>query len=91
MASNRQKLAVHRPARYRVRVQGAVSESFCDTFGDMTIVVESDAGQQPVTTLTGQYLDQAALMGALNFLYDRRLPLLLVEYVPEEIPEALEE
>ena len=91
MAKNRQKLAVHQPAHYRVRVQGAVSESYCDTFGDMTIEEESDAGQQPVTTLTGQYLDQAALMGALNFLFDRRLPLLLIEYVPEEIPESLEE
>ena len=40
---------------------------------------------------TGQLLDQAALFGVLNSLYDRRLPLLLVEYVPEEIPEALEE
>jgi hypothetical protein len=91
MAKNRQKLAVHQPAHYRVRVQGAVSESYCDIFGDMTVEEESDAGQQPVTTLTGQYLDQAALMGALNFLYDRRLPLLLVEYIPEGISEALEE
>ena len=90
MAKNRQKLAIHQPAQYRVRVQGAVSESYCDAFGNMTIEEESDAGQQPVTTLTGQYLDQAALMGALNFLYDRRLPLLLVEYIPE-ISEALEE
>ena len=90
MAKNRQKLAVHQPAHYRVRVLGAVSKTYCDIFGDMTIEEESDAGQQPVTTLTGQYLDQAALMGALNFLYDRRLPLLLVEHIPE-ISEALEE
>ena len=90
MAHNRQKLTIHQPAYYRVRVQGAVSESFCDTFGDMAIEEESDAGQQPVTTLAGRYLDQAALMGALNLLYDRRLPLLLVEHIPE-ISEALEE
>ena len=90
MAKNRQKLTIHQPAQYRVRVQGTVSESYCDAFGDVTIEEEFDAGQQPVTTLTGQYLDQAALMGALNFLYDRRLPLLLVEYIPQ-ISEALEE
>ena len=91
MANNRQKLTVHQPAYYRVRVQGAVSESYCDIFGDMTIEEESGSSHQPVTTLTGQYLDQAALMGALNFLYDRRLPLLLVEYMPAEISESPEE
>jgi len=91
MAKNRQKLAVHQPAHYRVRVQGAVSESYCDTFGDMTIEEESDAGQQHATALITEYQDQAGLMGALDFLCDRRLPLLLVEYVPKEIPEALED
>ena len=66
-------------------------ESYCDLSGGMKVRVEYELAKHPVTTLTGQLLDQAALFGVLNSLYDRRLPLLLVEYVPEEIPEALEE
>lgn len=35
---------------------------------------------QPVTTLTGELLDQAALMGVLNGLYSLGYALLSVEY-----------
>jgi hypothetical protein len=35
--------------------------------------------QQPVTTLSGELSDQAALMGVLNALYDMGFPLLRVE------------
>jgi hypothetical protein len=90
MARDR-KLAVHEPAYYRIQVQGALDESYCDLSGGMRIRVEYELTKHPVTTLTGQLLDQAALFGVLNFLFDRRLPLLLVEYVPEETSEAMEE
>jgi len=91
MAKDRQKLAVHQPAYYRIWVQGALDESYCDLSGGMKVRVEYELDKHPVTILAGQLLDQAALMGLLNFLYDRRLPLLLVEYIPEKISEALEE
>jgi hypothetical protein len=42
-------------------------------------VSPSDEGQWTVTTLSGQAVDQAALMGLLNSLYDLGLPLLSVE------------
>ena len=45
----------------------------------MTIQAKIEPDQPPVTTLTGQVLDQAALMGVLNRLYDLCLPLLSVE------------
>jgi hypothetical protein len=88
---HRQKLAVDQPVSYRVQVQGAVSKSHCDVLGDLTLRVEEDGTRYPVTTITGEFLDQASLMGLVNFLYDRRLPLLLVEYIPKKIPEAPEE
>ena len=91
MAKERQKLAVHQPAYYRIRVQGALDESYCDLSGGMRVRVEYELDKHPVTTLSGQLLDQAALMGLLNFLYNRRLPLLLAEYIPEKISEAPEE
>ena len=90
MAKDRQKLAAHQPAYYRIRVQGALDESYCDLSGGMKVRVEYELAKHPVTTLTGQLLDQAALMGILNSLYNRRLPFLLVEYVPEEISGAPE-
>jgi hypothetical protein len=49
----------------------------------MTIEIDDEAGQQSVTTLTGQLQDQAALIGALTRLYDMRLPILSVEHLPD--------
>jgi hypothetical protein len=79
-----QKLTVHAPATYQIRVQGAVGESWCDYYAGMTIEIDHEAGQQPVTTPTGQLKDQAALIGALTRLYDMRLPILSVEHLPDQ-------
>jgi hypothetical protein len=67
------------PGRYRIRVHGRLSASWADRLGDMAISVKQAASQQPVTTLTGEVIDQAALMGVLNSLYDMGFPLLKVE------------
>ena len=91
MSKDRQKLAVHQPAHYRIKVQGALDQSYCDFSGGMRVRVDYELAKHPVTTLTGRLLDQAALVGLLNLLYDRRLPLLLVQYVPDEISEAPED
>jgi hypothetical protein len=77
------KLTVHAPVSYQIRVQGAVGESWCDYYAGLTIEINDEAGQQPVTTLTGQLQDQAALIGALTRLYDMRLPILSVEHLPD--------
>jgi hypothetical protein len=45
----------------------------------MSITVRQAASQQPVTTLTGEVIDQASLLGVLNTLYDMGFPLLRVE------------
>jgi hypothetical protein len=78
-----QKLTVHAPISYQIRVQGAVGESWCDYYAGLTIEIDDAAGQQPVTTLTGQLQDQAALIGALTRLYDMHLPILSVEHLPD--------
>ena len=78
------KLTVHAPVSYQIRVQGAVGESWCDYYAGMTIDVDHNAEQWPVTTLTGQLQDQAALIGALTHLYDMRLPILSVEHLPDK-------
>ena len=73
------KLVVSAPATYRICVQGHLDVKWSDYTQGMTISTEYDESQNPVTILTGQLLDQAAFMGVMNALYDRRLPILSVE------------
>ena len=78
------RLRVHEPAVYHIRVQGQLDEGWFDCCGGLAIRTEGAGGECPVTELTGQVPDQAALFGILNFLYDNRLPLLSVELAMEE-------
>ncbi len=67
------------PGRYRIRVQGQLNASWSSRLGGMVVTVKHPASQLPVTTLTGEVRDQAALLGVLNALYDQGCPLLKVE------------
>jgi hypothetical protein len=86
VAWNRQptRLTLHHPAHYCISVQGVLDESWADTFGGLTIVSDATACPGPVTTLTGPAIDQALLLGLLNYLYDLGLPLLSVERLADE-------
>jgi len=77
--TDKPKLVVSAPATYRICVQGHLDGKWSDYVQDMTISTEYDESQNPVTTLTGQLLDQAAFVGVINALYDRHLPVLSVE------------
>jgi hypothetical protein len=66
------------PATYRIRVQGILTENWSDRLGGVTIATTGQSSEVPVTTLSGQLRDQAALCGVLNTLHDLRLPLLSV-------------
>jgi hypothetical protein len=70
-------LTLDRPATYRIEVPGHIGESWSDWVGGMTITVESEGVDPPVTTLTGT-LDQAALQGLLRRFYSLGLPLISV-------------
>ena len=80
MKDTRQKLTLDRPATYQIKVPGELDESWSDWAGGMTITVESEGHDQPVTTLIGT-LDQAALQGLLRRLYSLGLPLISVSCV----------
>jgi len=69
------------PAVYRIRVQGELDESWSERLGGMTITVEQIKDHKPVTILKGELMDQAALSGVLNTLYNLRLSVLSVEYL----------
>ena len=77
MKEVKQKLTLDRPATYQIRVPGHLDESWSDWAGGMTITVESEGDDLPITTLTGA-LDQAALQGLLRRLYSLGLPLISV-------------
>ncbi len=73
------KLRSHEPATYRIYVQGILDEQWSDRMGGVTITPGDQTSKSPVTVLAGRLLDQAALFGVLNLLYDMRLPLLAIE------------
>ena len=75
------------PATYRIRVQGKSDESWFDRLGNMSITVDTTADKSPVTILVGHLLDQAALSGVLNTLYEMHMPLLSVENLDEKRKE----
>ena len=80
MKAIRQKLTLHRPAVYEIKVPGELDESWSDWAGGMTIAVKSEGEGPPVTILTG-IVDQAALLSLLRRLYSLGLPLISVTCV----------
>ena len=76
----KQKLTLDRPATYEIKVPGQIGKSWSDWAGGMTITVDSEGDDPPVTTLTDT-LDQAALQGLLRRLYSLGLPLISVNCV----------
>ncbi|MCK4898238.1 MAG: hypothetical protein KAS38_05650 [Anaerolineales bacterium] len=85
------ELKVFNEGKYRIRVQGTPDPEWSEYYGNMLISTEIDPEEHAVATLTGQVQDQAALLGVLNRLVDMGLPLLLVQYIPDQISETLEE
>ena len=71
---------------YRIRVQGKLDDRWSEWFSGSTITVESES--PPVTVLAG-VIDQAALRGVLNKIWD--LNLSLISVVPIEANELHED
>lgn len=75
------------PAVYRIRVSGRLDPTWSQSMLGMTLTVIETPDQGILTELTGRLADQAALMGVLDQLYNRNIPLLRVECISYE-PEA---
>ncbi len=78
-AQGRKKQAFQKPSTYVIRASGRLDSSWSDSLGGMIITREEMQSGEPVTVLYGRVADQAALIGALNLLYDLGLGLLTVE------------
>jgi hypothetical protein len=67
------------PAVYRICVCGRIPAGWTDRVEDMRISADPSETRRPVTTLTGELVDQTSLVGVLHTLYLLRLPVLSVE------------
>ena len=72
------------PATYRISILGTLDKQWSDYCGGMTIEHQSFLDRYPMTILTGQLTDQAALVGVINSLYDMVCPIISVECVEAE-------
>jgi len=69
------------PAEYRIRVPGRMDPKWSGYLQGMTVTVFEEAGQGTFTELSGLLPDQAALMGVLQQIYNRNIPVFSVECV----------
>ena len=74
----RRGLKLETSALYEIRVQGSIDARWVDRLGGAEIRAERGPDGGQITVLTGQSVDQAALAGTLNLLYDLGFPLLSV-------------
>jgi len=84
MKEIKQKLTLHQPVTYQIKVPGHLDESWSEWAGGMTITVENGDDGPPTTTLTGTIADQAALQSLLRRLYSLGLPLISVNWVESD-------
>lgn len=80
---NKTALRFHKPANYCIHIQGMLDASWSDRLGGLSIRSEQKSDNSSVTMLSGPLMDQAALFGVLNALYNMHYPLLYVEYKAE--------
>ena len=76
---NNPKLTMLDPCFYRIIVQGCLDASWSNRLAGLNITVTEISEDCSVTQLSGQVLDQAALLGVLNALYNMHYPLISVK------------
>lgn len=71
-------LTMDGPAIYKIQVQGVLEDSWSEKIGGLLIEAIPESG---MTVIRGAIIDQAALSGVLNTLYELQLPVISVEYI----------
>jgi hypothetical protein len=72
------------PATYQIVVQGQVDPAWSDRLEGMAICQDLTAAGKYITTLEGELIDQSALAGVLNTLYELHLAVLSVKRLEKE-------
>lgn len=77
-------LRLETTARYEIRIQGYLDRTQFDRLGGAELYAERTPEGADVTVFIGEFIDQAALAGALNLLFDLGFPLLSVQCLSGE-------
>jgi hypothetical protein len=89
MSEPKQGLTHDTPAIYRIRLQGELDERLSE-YLEMSVSVAQGIDGLYETILSGWLVDQAALLGVLNNMYDMGFPILSVESLDVDIAESSE-
>jgi hypothetical protein len=82
------KITLDQSATYCIRVQGKLGENRASYFDGMDIVILAVADNNPITMLTGELPDQAAVQGVLQKLYNLGFPLISAEKIETLTPDS---
>ena len=77
-------LTMHGPAVYRIHVRGRVDPRQSERLAGMQLTEICGSNGTPETILVGRLLDQAALSGLLESLYEMHLPVLSADCMGAE-------
>jgi hypothetical protein len=75
------KLSLCQPASYKIEVVGHLDVNKATWFECLALAKEFGEDGTPITVMTGEVLDQAALHGLLTVIRDLGLPLLAVNRI----------
>ena len=68
------------PAKFEIEVGGVLNKNLSDFLGGLSISHATN-NEKKISLLRGEILDQAALIGILNSLYEMRFPILCVQII----------
>ncbi len=81
MKACHKKLNLDRPETYQIKVPGRLDERSTDWVEGLTVTIDTEGNDASITTLTGTFVDQAALQGVLRRLYSLGIPLISVNRI----------
>lgn len=70
---------IDKPAIYRIWVGGRLAPTWSERLAGMSLRIRRRRDGAIITRLEGELLDQAALAGVINTLFELQLPLLAVK------------
>jgi hypothetical protein len=82
--------SLDQPETYRIEIEGRLDEDWSDWFDGLIISTEDKEGI-PTTTLTGAVVDQAALHGILNRIWNLSLKVISVIQIETDRAKKKEE
>lgn len=86
MAGSLQSSLMDESAIYQIRLGGLLEDSLASSLWGMTCLLKRE-DDLPITVIEGPVIDQAALLGILNALYNMGHPVLSIAIIFHEDQE----